>query len=410
MSTVRRLSSWIHLYGGLALGGLLIVVSVTGSALVFKDTLDRWLRPDLLRVEPTGERVSLDRMVSAVRSAHPEATLRLVEMPDHATAPVTVWLAADNTHVYVDPYRGTVLGTRGPQEGIMNTLSALHVEVLAGRAGMTVVGVLGLLLVLLTATGLVLWWPRRVQALWTALRISWKHGTLRFNYDLHRAGGFYTTVFLLLTALTGSAFVFYPTTKHVVSTLTASEPWPPEPPTVEARPDTIRPGPSVSYEAALQAAQEQLPGAEVSFVYGPQSETGPLTVRLRTPPELHPKGRSFVYVHPTEATALRVDDARTAPGGAQLLQALYPLHVGAVGGRVGKWLYVLLGLAPAVLSVTGTIIWYRRWRRAAPDPPDRDEVGTRSATLPPRLTADEEGSAASVVAQSGDDVYERRSD
>jgi len=385
MTTLRRISSWIHLYGGLVLGGVLIVVSVSGSALVFKDTLDRWLRPDLLRVAPGGERVSLDQMIDAAQAAHPEATPRLVEMPFDDAAPATVWLAEGNRHVYVDPYRGTVLGTRGPDEGVMNTLSHLHIELLAGNTGLVIVGAIGLLLVLLTATGLVLWWPRRVQALWTALRMTWRHGALRFNYDLHRAGGFYTTAFVLLTALTGSAFAFYPATQQIISTVTASEPWPPPPPTVEAPADSTRDRARIDYEAGLHTALDRLPGAEASFVYVPQAPTAPLTVRLRTPPEWHPNGRSFVHLHPTETTVLRVDDARTAPGGAQLLQTFYPLHVGAVGGIVVKWLYVVLGLAPAVLSVTGTLIWYTRWRRAAPQATERKEVGTRPVELPPRV-------------------------
>ena len=400
MTTLRRISSWIHLYGGLVLGGVLIVISVSGSALVFKDTLDRWLRPDLLRVAPGEERVSLDRMIDAARAAHPEATPRLLEMPVDEAAPATVWLAEGNRHVYVDPYRGTVLGTRGPDEGVMNTLSQLHIELLAGETGLVLVGSVGLLLVLLTATGLVLWWPRRVRALWTALRITWRHGALRFNYDLHRAGGFYTTLFILLTALTGSAFAFYPTTQQLISTVTASDPWPPAPPTVEAPADSTRNLARIDYEAGLQTALDRLPGSEVSFVYVPQSPTAPLTVRLRTPPEWHPNGRSFVYLHPTETTALRVDDARTAPGGAQLLQTFYPLHVGAVGGIVVKWLYVLLGLAPAVLSMTGTIIWYTRWRRAAPASAERAEVGTRPADGPPRLRKASDESGAPAHAES----------
>ncbi|MFB6248272.1 MAG: PepSY-associated TM helix domain-containing protein [Salinibacter sp.] len=389
MSTVRRVSSWLHLYGGLALGGLLIVISVSGSALVFKDTLDRRLRPDLLRVAPGGERVSLDRVMDAVQAAHPEAQPRLIEMPFDAAAPVTVWLAGDNRHVYVDPYRGRVLGARAADAGVMNTISRLHISLLAGDTGLLLVGVVGLLLIVITLTGLVLWWPRRLRALGTALRVAWRHGALRVNYDLHRAGGFYTTLFLLLTALTGSAFAFYPTTQQFIATITASEPWPPAPPTVETPPDSIR-GPSqVDYEAGLRAALDRLPGAEPSFVYVPQTPTDPLTVRLRTPPEWHPNGRSFVHLHPTRTSVLRVDDAREAPGGAQLLQTFYPLHVGAVGGLVGQWLYVLLGLAPAILSVTGTIIWYRRWRRTPVETTDdeAEPVGTRPVELPPRSTA-----------------------
>lgn len=388
MSTLRRFSSWIHLYGGLALGGLLIVISVSGSALVFKDTLDRWLRPDLLQVEPADERASLNQVMDAVRGAHPEARPRLIELPTRRTGSITVWLTEDETQVYVDPYRGTVLGTRPHDAGVMSTISHLHIELLSGDTGFLLVGIIGLLLVVLTITGLVLWWPRRLKALWNALRIAWQHGALRFNYDLHRAGGFYTTVFLLLTALTGSAFVFYPTTQKIISTVTASEPWPPTPPTVEAPSDSSRALSQLDYEGARRAALDRLPGSEISFLYVPQRPTDPLTVRLRTPPEWHPNGRSFVYVSPDRAapSVLRVDDARTASAGAQLLQTFYPLHIGAVGGLLVKWLYVILGLAPAILSVTGTIIWYRRWRRTnTDDAPDPDEIGTRAVQVPPRL-------------------------
>ncbi len=383
MRTLRRISSWIHLYGGLALGVFLILISVSGSALMFKDTIDRWLRPDLRVVEPAGDRVSMDRMLTAVREAHPEATPWIAELPGEPTEPLVVRLGPEAPSVYVDPYRATVLGSRSPDEGIVNTLSALHVDLLAGTTGHILVGVTGLLLVLLTGTGLVLWWPRRLKALGQALRVAWRHGALRFNYDLHRAGGFYTALFLVLTSLTGSAFVFYPTTQQLIATLTASDPWPPAPPTVaeEQRPDAPS---AVSYEQVLEAAQQVLPKAESTFLTFPSRPDAPVAVRMRTPPEWHPNGRSQVYVRPGDAAVLRVDDARTAPGGAQLLQTFYPLHIGAVGGLLVKWLYAVLGLAPTVLSVTGTVIWYRRWRRLPSSTPDRDEVGTRTVQLPPR--------------------------
>jgi uncharacterized iron-regulated membrane protein len=402
MRKLRRIASWIHLYGGLLLGGLLIVISVTGSLLVFKDPIDRWLRPDLRTAAPTGEHASLDRMLEAVRDTAPDATPWIVEMPADETGTVTVWLGADAPRVYVDPYRDTVLGTRGATEGVMNTLSALHIDLLAGTVGHVIVGVIGLLLVLLTATGLVLWWPRRLRALGAALRVGWRHGAPRFNYDLHRAGGFYTTVFLLLTALTGSAFVFYPTTQSLVGTLTGSAPWPPPAPTVEVPADSSRAPGAIAYEAALQATRNRLPDADVSFVYVPQSPTEPVTVRLRTPAEWHPNGRSFAYADPSDGTLLRVDDARRAPLGARLLHTFYPLHVGAVGGRLGAWLYGILGLAPAVLSVTGTIIWYRRRRRRVRERPDSDAVGTRPVELPSQWQGSDETQEAEAARPEAD--------
>jgi uncharacterized iron-regulated membrane protein len=56
-----------------------------------------------------------------------------------------------------------------------------------------------------------------------------------------------------------------------------------------------------------------------------------------------------------------------------------------VGGLLVEWLYVILGLSPAILSVTGTIIWYKRWRRTDVDSPDPVETDTRPVQVPPRL-------------------------
>ncbi len=391
MNILRRVSSWIHLYGGLTLGGLLIVISVSGSALVFEDTLNDWLRPDLHHVSPSGERVSLDAVVDAVTEAYPEATPWIANLPTAQRDPVVVRLGPEAPSVFIDPYRATILGEQHPDEGLVNTIVGLHVELLAGRIGGLIVGVSGLLLVLLTATGLVLWWPRRLRQLWQALRVSWQQGALRFNYDLHRAGGFYTTLFLLLTALTGSAFIFYPTTQQLIATLTASDSWPPPAPTV-AEEHGVETPTAVSYRDVMAATNRALPDAEATYVYFPQAPDAPVTVRLRTPPEWHPNGRSFVYVRPSGASVLRVDDAREAPWGAQLLQTFYPLHVGAVGGLFVKWLYVILGLAPAVLSVTGTIIWYQRWRTVAPatEVPAATEQNTRYVVAPEDRQTDEE--------------------
>lgn len=74
---------------------------------------------------------------------------------------------------------------------------------------------------------------------------------------------------------------------------------------------------------------------------------------------------------------MRADRHPPGAGGAQLLRVFCPLHVGAMGGIVAKWLCAVLGLARAVRLVTALLIWYTRWRRAAPQATEREEVRTR---------------------------------
>ena len=44
----------------------------------------------------------------------------------------------------------------------------------------------------------------------------------------------------------------------------------------------------------------------------------------------------------------------------RMSQALYPLHVGAVGGTTMKWVTAVIGLLPMFLLVTGFLFWRRR--------------------------------------------------
>ena len=394
--TLRWVCSKVHLYVGLALSLVLIVICVTGSALVFRGELDRLLRPDLLQVEdPGGPRLGPDRALQVVRDARPQTEPRLVELPQEATAPYKVWLT-NGRHAFVDAYRPALLGTRGVHEGFMNTLFDLHAELLAGATGLVIVGVSGLLTLVLAVTGLVLWWPAglspgalRWRRLRVGLVVAWRRGAWRLNYDLHRAGGVYTLLFLALVAGTGSALVFYSQTGTLLNWVTGSRSLPP-PPSVQAGSGG---GPrSPSLDEAVRTARQEVPGAVPTFVYLPQAAEAPLSVRLRTPPEWHPNGRSFVYLRPRDGTVLRVDDMRNAPTGARLLPAVYPLHIGAVGGGIVRVLYVLLGLSPVALAVTGTLIWFRRWRKrhrslpengsAPPRPGSQASPGVRPAHLP----------------------------
>ena len=53
-------------------------------------------------------------------------------------------------------------------------------------------------------------------------------------------------------------------------------------------------------------------------------------------------------------------DATAQRPGARMDEAIYPLHIGAVGGPTYRWATALGGLLPAFLLVTGFLFWRRR--------------------------------------------------
>lgn len=357
---LRRIALKLHRIVGLVVGIFILIASLTGSALVFREEIDRTLNPSLLEVSPAPEKVSLEEVVENVARAFPDERIRLIAAPRSATEPYVIRMertAADL--VYVDPYSGRILGDRSLTGSLMGFLFELHTKLLAGERGEKLVGACGLLLVGLCLSGLVLWWPGR-RKVGVALKVSWRRKRRRV-LDLHRAGGFWTLAFLVMAALTGASLVFYTAAGKVLGWATASEVVGPTIPAVAHTPDA----PVIPLDAAVRVAQVSLPGAETTFISPASGPGAPIVIRMNLPGELHPNGRSYVYVDPYTGRALHVWNALEAGRGERLLNTIYPIHIGQYGGLAVRFLYVLLGLAPAGLAITGTMLWIRRRRIAS---------------------------------------------
>ncbi|AAZ96667.1 conserved hypothetical protein [Thiobacillus denitrificans ATCC 25259] len=359
--TARRLVVKLHLYTGLFVGLLLAVTGLSGSVLVFREELEALAHQHLLVSDGSGERVAVADVVAAVQRAYPADKPFAIRVP---RAPQETYLVKlNNAHdrfVYVDPYDGSILGTHRQRETVLGWLALLHTELLAGEAGETVVGVGGLLLLGLGATGVVLWWPRNGK-LSQGFKMQWSAHWKRLNFDLHRATGIYAVLFLSITAATGAAFVFNASAIDLVDALTASAPRPPAP---RLPPD--RPGaPAPTLDALLQAADRALP-LPTTWVSLPQTASAPLVVRKKRPDEPHPNGRNFVFLDPRSGAVLQLERDLLAPRGTRVFNTLYPLHVGAIAGTPTRILQAAVGLAPLVLMVTGLAMWANRRRRKRP--------------------------------------------
>ena len=362
----RALASAAHLYLGLAAGLVLTIVGLSGSVLVFHDEIDALLTPELHRVEVRDTRASLDRVVAAVRAHRSDVEPSFIRLPREPGQSVEVWTDGEaGPRVYVDPYDARVLGARMPEETLTGWLFVLHVELFAGEFGHWIIGASGFLLLLLAASGLILWWPRTGQwrrALTVRMRGSWR----RINYELHGTSGAWMSAGLVVVALTGASLVFHDAFSSALHALTASEP-PPAPPA-----SSVRPGMSdASLETALRNAEAALPGGHATWIYLPTEPAAALAVRKQMPGEWHPNGRSYIYLDRHTGSVLAAHDAMRAQLGTRLYDVLYPLHI----GRFGLWsklLYALLGVAPLLLSLGGTYVWWDRRQR-------RRRMGDRSA-------------------------------
>lgn len=161
--TIRNTAFHLHRWLGLIGGTLLCIAGLTGSVLVFWHEIDHIVLTQRFgQIIPTGEPVSMPAIADTVKAAYAAKGLTLggISFPEHAAQPYQAWLkdAADHHwQVFVNPYTGQVMGDRQWETSWVGTIYELHYKLLAGDTGILIMGIVALLTLLLSITGIVLW-------------------------------------------------------------------------------------------------------------------------------------------------------------------------------------------------------------------------------------------------------------
>jgi uncharacterized iron-regulated membrane protein len=281
----RRMLARVHLWIALGLGLYIVVLSVSGSAVVFRREFNQWFVPRT--VESTeGLRLTGAELQAAVRVTYPGHNVIEVREPRRPERPVFVILErtdAVRTERLFDPFAVRDLGeTFPPVLRVMEWLVDLHDNLLAGDTGRLINGIGGALFTVLIVTGACIWWPGR-RNVWRGLKIGRPQASRRFIFQLHSVLGTVSFVLLFIWGVTAIYFAF------------------PEP-----------------FERTIDYFDDDLND-------------------LNRP-------------------------------GEWILLELIKLHFGRFGGLGVRFLWAALGLLPAMLFVTGFVLWWTRVvrRRTAP--------------------------------------------
>ena len=357
---MRRLLYNAHLWGGLIAGLLVIVLGLSGSALVFRADLERLATRDWRKVEPAAQVLPLDTLLERAMAAVPGKVLARITVANRPTDAVQVFLQkprarnlkdAELVNVFVDPYRGTVLGVRRTDEGWIWWLQDLHYALFAGETGLKINGVAAFVLLGLSLSGPVLWWPgwRRRR---DAFRIRPRPAAAKWR-DLHAVSGVVACVALALISVTALYYAYRSTASAVVTLMSgAAKP----PPVVMLPEDAIAP---VSLQSLLETARAAVPGATLDELRASRGGTAPASVTFRLPGDVV-VGRHRLFIDPYRAAVLRIDRFDEIGTGARVAASMGPWHFGTFGGRYTQWLWFVVGLVPAFLFGSGLWLWMRR--------------------------------------------------
>ena len=379
MGSARPLLVRIHRYAGLSLAAFLVFAGITGSILAFNEELDAWLNPSLFAAQDAGPPLPPSELVARVEAALPNA--RVTYLPLEATSGSTLDLRVASRdgeplgydQVFVEPASGRVAGTREwgacclDRMHLIPFLYRAHYSLQApGSWGIFFMGGVGVLWTFDTLLGIALTLPRGGLSWrwWNAWRIERRAGALRLNLDLHRAGGLWFGLLLLVLATSGVAMnlpeqVFRP----VVSWFSNLQPS--FYAQAQARLDPHPAPGQLGFGEALSRAQQHglERGLRIHALYALHVPEYSVYAIGFAPPgkDGHTGlGPSFYYLDDRSGAVVGQDLMGHGSYGDVYLQAQYPLHSGRIAGLPGRILVAVSGLAVVVLTATGVVIWSRK--------------------------------------------------
>ncbi len=362
----RRILLQAHLILGCVAAPFLAVAGLTGAVLVFEDPLSFQLDRQLVEVAGTAAPLTPAELSSRLEGAMPGYRVVSLAMPGPPNEAWRVRLATvggDTRNLLVDPGDGRVLGDASRLTTLVGTIHQFHTRLLVD-GGSTVVGWAGVMLVILSLTGLLLWWPGKI--LWVKRTASGR----RLVFELHSALGGATWLFLLLLGLTGVTIHW---SQPVMSLLagalgeTLPGPVPKEAPGCDSLNATV------PLASLMQTAMAAAPGARPSTGIL-DSKGGPARVILKYPEDHTPAGRTNIFLSPCTGAILEARSSRTAPAAFRAV-SMYnrEIHTGDLWGWPTRILAALVSLSLPVMALTGPLIWWNRRRRSVVprEPSDR---------------------------------------
>jgi uncharacterized iron-regulated membrane protein len=363
---VRQLNFQLHLWAGIIVAAYLVLIGVTGSILVFRPELEgiSGLNPWHTRQakEPFADMATV---VANVHAAYPRFRIVSITSPSQTDPTFATTLQGrGRIKVASSAGRGEVLGEFPGSATWIDVVRDLHETLLVRRTGRILNGVGAAILLLLSGTGLVVWWPG-VRNWKRALTLDFHRNWRRVNYDMHSAAGFWTLLIVSFWAASGIYFAWPRQVFQLVNSLS---------PIVTARPPVIavRPEPDeIKPELAslVRRASAIDPGTRLSGVTFPYGPRAPLEIRMSRGAGTGREYEDTVYFSPYTGEYLGtwrygVNESL----GDWIIWLQVPLHFGTYWGLPAKLAWAAAGLAVPLLTITGLLMYWnrslrRKWKR-----------------------------------------------
>lgn len=354
--SLKRLWRNIHLWLGIGLFILLVPVALSGAVLVYHDDIGEYLSTPRGAVVPSKPTDLTLAIANARKAAGDGFTPMSISFPEDNRAPLTIALrgpAAKGERpvrltATIDRHDARVLSVVDFRQTFFGFMHVFHENLTIPDYGRSIVGWTGVAMLTLSLTGLYLWWPRHGQ--WSRAFV-WRRSPATSS-NLHYMTGFWICFPLTLISLTGIYLAWPQQGRELLSSVVPMTEQQRGGPRAQVMANTAR------SPAEIFATASARPNSAVDAISYPNPQTGAWRVRLRE------DGK-------TEPVTILINDRS---GDVSIVQPLSGdrtaswirwLHEGSHSGEIWRFVVFLSGIMPAVLGVTGILIWLRQRHQRA---------------------------------------------
>lgn len=365
--SLRKFINDLHLWLGIGSGIIIFIVCLTGTILVFDKEIRAVFTEEIAFIDTGAPNMDLDALRASIEAKNLGQlnSISLEEAEDFYTASIKTGPEdRRGTPFLVHPQTGEVMAQpESEAAGFMMSMFRLHRWLLLDSAiGRPIVGVATIIFILLSLSGLVLWFPKKLK--WKNLKAGFRIRTdanwKRVNHDLHNTLGFYSLLLILIMCLTGLCWSFEGY-RQLASGVLGTK--------------VFNRGGGPVYEALALEDSEKVGLQEVYDLTAAEFPfEGNVTISL-------PSGENPVYsirkydsnsFSPVIADNLVIDEAgeirekqifTEKPMNEQIASLIKPIHLGDIFGIFSKVIYFIVCLIATSLPVTGTIIWLNKLKK-----------------------------------------------
>ncbi len=343
---------YVHAIAGLASGLFILLMSLSGAALVFYDKLDTVQMPVVIFNQ--NKTATVDSCFSAVQKKYPHAQISNCVLPESSSRPFSFFIydpsfknGKEVMEVFLHSQTTEILRTRGGSNDFthhfMSWLSKFHNSFHLGKTGEWLLGFFALVFLLSIITGTILFRKNIPDVL------LFKRSVYKWN-NLHHLIGVYALLFNLMIAITGFWMQRYVFKKEFY--------------VVDNYSPVLKTSPALpfKFDSAYAAVKRQYPDFTAHVIYFAQGNTGKTA--------MYGSRSSNAYIHSKKMTDVIFLDSAGSISKTRFINEISQadrydiinsqLHMGKFGGAGIKIIYFVFGLTGALLSITGFLIWYRR--------------------------------------------------